>query len=254
MNIVRPVAIEGAHQVASARLREAAYVAAAPAALAVLEIFHPHPHNLLSLDVHPWMVVHYVQVPLFALSALAVARLVRKREGLPAQLCRLALFVFALCFVVFDTAAGLVVGSLVQAAHASGAPGAWQAPIETVWTHPILGGVDHPLLAVVGRLALSVATVAAAVALLRAGRPWLPVLLLAISGCVMYVFPGHSWPGGPLTFGAMAVAAGWLQWTDAPPGHAPTGGRHGQVVVRWRRPRFNRRRKKTGPGSRAGMG
>lgn len=254
MNIVRPVAIEGAYQVASGRLRQVAYVAAAPAALAILEIFHPHPHNLLALDVRTWMVVHYFQVPLFALSALAIARLVRKREGLAAQLCRVALFVFALCFVVFDTAAGLVVGSLVQAAHASGAPGVWQAPIESVWTHPILGGTNHPMLAVVGRLALSIATVAAAVALLRAGRPWLPVLLLAISGCVMYVFPGHSWPGGPLTFGTMAVAAAWLQWADAAPSHAPTGSRRGVAGIRWRRPRSNRRRKKTGPGSRAGHG
>lgn len=212
MNYFNPTALEHVNQAKGHRLREAAFVAAAPAALAVIEIFHPHPHSWWSLDVQTWMTVHYVQVPLFALSALALARLVRPRTDMEAQLCRIALFVFALCFMVFDTAAGLVVGSLVEAAHASGRPGAWQAPIEAVWTHPVFGGTSRPLLALVGRLALSVATVSAAMSLYRSGRPWWPVLLLALSGCVMYVLPGHSWPGGPLTFGAMAVAIAWLQW------------------------------------------
>jgi hypothetical protein len=36
---------------------------------------------------------------------------------------------------------------------------------------------------------------------------------LALSGCMMQVFPGHSWPGGPLTFGSMAVAIAWLHAT-----------------------------------------
>ena len=214
MNQFNPTALEDLTRFqGSSRLRETVVVAAAPAALAVLEIFHPHPRNWLSLDVQTWMIVHYVQVPLFALCALAVARLVRPQADMEALLCRVALFVFALCFVVFDTAAGLVVGSLVEAAHASGSPGAWQAPIEAVWTHPILGGTSRPVLALVGRLALSVGTVSAAVSLYRSGRPWMPVILLALSGCVMYVFPGHSWPGGPLTFGAMAVAVAWLQWS-----------------------------------------
>ncbi|MDN4481917.1 hypothetical protein, partial [Demequina muriae] len=158
------------------------------------------------MNVHTWLTVHYIQVPLFALSAFSVAALVDTQTGVSAQLCRMALFVFALCFVVFDTAAGLVVGSLVEAAHASGTPAAWQAPINAVWTHPILGGTNHPLLALIGRMALSIGTASAAVSLYCAGRPWRPVLLLALSGCVMYVFPGHSWPGGPLTFGGIAVA------------------------------------------------
>jgi hypothetical protein len=151
------------------------------------------------------------------LSALAMARLVRAQTDPFALISRMALFVFALCFVVFDTAAGIVVGSLVQVAHASGTPEAWRAPIQAIWTHPILGGTDSPLLAIAGRLALSVATVAAAVPLKRAGRPWTPVVLLALSGCVMDIFHSHSWPGGPVTFGGIALAAAWLQWVRALP-------------------------------------
>lgn len=213
MTILLPNAFEVLGRRGASRSREILLVAAAPAALAVLELFHPHPHALLQLDVGRWLVVHYLQVPLFALAALAVARLVRTQAGIAPRLCRVALFVFVLCFVVFDTAAGLVVGSLVQAAHASGTPAAWQAPIDAVWTHPVLGGTHRPLLALVGRVALSIGAIAAAVSLFRAGRPWMPVLLLALSGCVMYVFPSHASPGGPLTFGGLALASAWLQWS-----------------------------------------
>jgi hypothetical protein len=213
MNIHHPTAFNGLTGYRNARLRNVLYVASAPAALAIVEIFHPHAHNLLALDVPTWLTVHYVQAPLFALSAFAVASLVRTQTGLPARVCRVAMFTFALCFVVFDTAAGLVVGDLVQTAHASASPGAWLAPIDSVWSHPILGGTNRPLVALIGRVSLSIGTVAAAVSLRRAGRPWLPVLLLALSGCVMYLFPTHAWPGGPLTFGGMAIAAAWLQWT-----------------------------------------
>lgn len=212
MNILQPDMFESLNQVQRLRMRNALLAAAAPAALAILELFHPHPgHHLLALDVRTWLTVHYIQLPLFALSAFSVAALVDAQTGVAARLCRAAMFVFALCFVVFDTAAGLVVGSLVEAAHASGRPDAWQAPIHVVWTHPIFGGTNHPLLALLGRVALSVGTVSAAVSLYRAGHSWRPVLLLALAGCVMYVFPGHSWPGGPLTFGSMAVAIAWLR-------------------------------------------
>lgn len=215
MNIFQADTFEQLKLARRERARQTLLAAAAPAALAILEIFHPHPgHHLLSMDVQTWLTVHYIQLPLFAMAAFSVATLVNGQAGVAARLCRAALFVFAMCFVVFDTAAGLVVGSLVEAAHASGRPGAWQAPIDAVWMHPVFGGTNHPLLALIGRLALSVGAVSGALSLYRAGRAWQPALLLALSGCVMYVFPGHSWPGGPLTFGGMAVAIAWLHLVE----------------------------------------
>jgi hypothetical protein len=47
------------------RLPEMALVVGAPLLLAVVELFHPHPHDLLKLDVQTWLVVHYAQIPLF---------------------------------------------------------------------------------------------------------------------------------------------------------------------------------------------
>src|SRR5262249_56676788 len=113
----------------------------APLALAILEMFHPHPPpDLFDLDLQTWLVVHYLQLPLMPLAALAMTVLVRGRSGLAAALCRVGMFVFAVTYTAFDMAAGLVTGVLVKAAHATGAPEAWRAPVMEVWTHPIIGG------------------------------------------------------------------------------------------------------------------
>jgi len=190
-------------------------IVGAPLALALLEVFHPHPGDLLALDVKTWLAVHYAQILLFPLSAVAVALLVRGREDVAAAVCRVAMFVFAASYVAFDTAAGVVTGILVDAARASGAPEAWRAPIDAVWAHPIVGGSPlgaPPFLAVLGSAALSFGAVAAAVSLKRAGRSWGPVALLALSSFGIALFKTHAWPGGPLTFGGIAAAAAWLEW------------------------------------------
>ena len=186
-----------------------------PLLLAVVELFHPHPHDLLEIDVRTWLTVHYLQIPLFPLSALAVARLVRDRPGLVAFLCRIAMFIFAVTYTAFDTAAGVVTGILVRAAHASGTPELWRPAIDAVWKHPIMGGMPvgpPPFLAVLGAIALSVGTVTAAISLKRAGSSWAPAVLLAVSGFGISIFKTHAWPGGPLTFGGLAVAGLWLLW------------------------------------------
>lgn len=144
--------------------------------------------------------------------------LVRGRAGIAAILCRVAMFVFAVSYVAFDTAAGVVTGILVNAAHTSGTPEVWRAPIDAVWTHPIMGGsplIHAPFLAVLGSVALSVGAVSAAVSLKHAGSSWAPVVLLALSSFGIAIFKTHAWPGGPLTFGGLAVAAAWLQWECA---------------------------------------
>lgn len=69
-----------------------------------------------------------------------------------------------------------------------------------------------PFLAVLGSVALSVGAVAAAFSLQRAGSSWAPVVLLAISSFGISIFKTHAWPGGPLTFGGLALAAAWLLW------------------------------------------
>jgi len=205
-------------------LSEIVLIVGAPLVLAAVECFHPHPQDLLDLNVQKWLVIHYAQIPLFPLSALAVSALVRSRAGIAAILCRVAMFVFAISYTAFDTAAGVVTGILIKAAHKSGTPDAWRASIDAVWTHPVMGGspllVPPPFLAVLGGVALSVGTVAAGVSLKRAGSSLAPVVLLALAGFGISVFRTHAWPGGPLTFGGLAVAGGWLLGERAQDGPA----------------------------------
>jgi len=184
---------------------------AAPLALAVLEVFHPHPGDLLRLDTGVWLLVHYLQILLFPLAALAMTVLVRGRSDPAAHVCRVAMFVFAVSAVAFDVAAGVVTGVLSRAAQASPAPEAWRDAIATIWSHPIIGGSREgaPVLAVVATLAWLVGSLAAALACHRAGSSWGPVVLLVISGLGLLAFRTHAWPGGPLSFGAQAGAAAW---------------------------------------------
>jgi hypothetical protein len=124
--------------------------------------------------------------------------------------------VFAASYIPFDTAAGVVTGVLVQAARDSGDPGAWRAALETVWAHPIVGGSGTlsppPVLAVLGAVAWSIGGVAAAIALKRGGHSWAPCLVLVVSAFGLTLFKTHASPGGPFTFGGLAIAAAWLLW------------------------------------------
>src|SRR5262245_36825517 len=148
----------------------------APLALAVLELFHPHPHDVFDLDLQTWLVIHYLQLPLMPLSALAAVVLVRGRPGLAAAVARVGMFVFAVTYTAFDTTAGIVTGVLVKAAHATGTPAAWRAPVMELWRHPIIGGAPGtvPLLAVLGAVAWLLGALGAAVTVRRAGCSWTP--------------------------------------------------------------------------------
>jgi hypothetical protein len=176
-------------------------------------MFHPHPGDALSLDVGTWLAVHYAQILLFPLAALAVTTLVQDQAGIASAICRVAMFLFAVSYVAFDTAAGVVTGILVDAAQKSSNPEAWRAAIDAIWNNPVIGGsalLAAPFLAVFGSVVLSVGTVFAAIALKRAGSSWGPISLLALSGFGIGIFKTHAWPGGPLTFGGIAIAAAWI--------------------------------------------
>jgi hypothetical protein len=86
-------------------LPEALLVVGAPLLLAVVEIIHPQPHDLMKLDVQTWLVVHYAQIALFPLIALTVAWWVRGQPGIAAAVCRVALFVFGATWTAWDAVA-----------------------------------------------------------------------------------------------------------------------------------------------------
>jgi uncharacterized membrane protein YqjE len=84
------------------RLSEIALVVGAPALLALVELLHPQPHDLLRLDVDTWLAVHYAQILLFPLAALAVARLLQGNSGLAAAISRMTLFLFGAVWTAWD--------------------------------------------------------------------------------------------------------------------------------------------------------
>jgi hypothetical protein len=177
--------------------------------LAIVELFHPHPHDLLHVDLTRWMTVHYAQLVLFPLVAWSQVMLIRRHEGDVASLCRAAMFVFGVAYVAFDTNAGIATGVLVRSAYASVSPEAWRSSILALWNHAIVGGSSEaaPVLAVIGTMAWLLGTLFAAVVIRRAGHSWPPFAFLVISALGLFVFRTHAWPGGPITFGSFAVAA-----------------------------------------------
>ena len=51
----------------------------------------------------------------------------------------------------------------------------------------------------------------AAVCIRRKGGSWMPVALLVVSAFSLSVFKTHAWPGGPLSFGALSLAAALVE-------------------------------------------
>src|SRR5215204_4003929 len=97
-----------------------------PLALAILEIFHPHPAGVAgAVEQGGWfMWFHIIQVPLIGLIALAVYLLTEGMEGRAAMVSRWAIGVFAVFFSAYDAAAGIATGFALRNAQGlpAGAP------------------------------------------------------------------------------------------------------------------------------------
>jgi len=207
-----------------------------PLTLAIVEIVHPHAHDLFDVDLTRWMAVHYAQIVLFPLAAWSQAMLIRGERGYAAAISRMSMFVFAVTYVAFDTAAGVVTGVLVRSALASGSPEAWRSPVLAIWNHPIVGGSSDgaPALAVIGTLAWLLGTLCSAFVIRRARHSWGPIVLLVISAFGLFVFRTHAWPGGPITFGSLGLAVGLVELERRRSGlevetaHPQPGWRHSQ--------------------------
>ena len=179
-----------------------------PLALAILEIFHPHPTGVAgAVEQGGWfMWFHIIQVPLIGLIALAVYLLTEGLEGRAVMVSRWAIGVFAVFFSAYDAAAGIATGYALRNAQELPA-GAQQAIHEAVIDMPGLSLIFG--LSIVGTGAWVVGLIAAAIALRRAGAPLGPFILLILAG--VGLLGGHPYPAGTLAFGCFFLAAGWLE-------------------------------------------
>jgi hypothetical protein len=178
-----------------------------PLALAILEIFHPHPAGVAdAVEQGGWfMWFHIIQVPLIGLIALAVYLLTEGLEGRAVMVSRWAIAVFAVFFSAYDAAAGIATGYALRNAQglsAEGQAAVYEAVIDMPGLSLIFG------LSIVGTGAWVVALVAAAIALRRAGAPLGPFILLILAG--VFLLGGHPFPAGTLAFGCFFLATAWL--------------------------------------------
>ncbi|MGH9249988.1 MAG: hypothetical protein ACRD0W_10790 [Acidimicrobiales bacterium] len=179
-----------------------------PLALAVLEIFHPHPDNVAEgLEQGEWFFwFHVIQLVLTGLIALAVYLLTDGLEGRAVSVSRWAIAVFAVFFSAYDAAAGIATGFVLRNAQGLSVEGQ-TAIYETAIDMPGLSLIFG--LSIVGTGAWVVALVAAAVTLRRAGASQGPFVLLILAG--VFLMGGHPFPGGTLAFGCFFLAAAWLE-------------------------------------------
>ena len=180
-----------------------------PLVLAVYEIFHPAPelNAAAVMDVAGWFALfHAIQLVLFPFLVLSIALLAQGLGVFGHWLTRLSLVAVLVFFSAYDAIAGIATGLAMR--HARDLPPAEQNAIwETVKDWP---GFD-PYVFAIG--AVAVVALAAALAMLFVGARRLgvgrgPLVLLGIAAVA--AIGGHPFPFGTVAFGALFLAALWL--------------------------------------------
>jgi hypothetical protein len=175
-----------------------------PSALAILEVFHPHPDAGVQamLDASTWFGwFHVLQLVLTGLVALTVLLLAADFDRANAWSTRLGIGAFLLFFGAYDTLAGIGTGLAMRSAREL--PAAQQEGVFAVvkdW--PGIGPVFA--LSIVGTLGWVVALGTLALAARRLGAPrpeWITLALAAV-----LLMGGHPFPAGTLAFGSLFIA------------------------------------------------
>ncbi len=187
-----------------------------PALLILLELGHPpldhmHTISMLTPIVSWWIVLHMLLVPLFALMGWTFFLLLEGVQNRAATLCRYLTVVYISFSIGYDTVAGLNSGILVS--NAVPLPPTQQAVVQgmisQLFTSPAIV-LSYDILLISGIASISLA----ALALARAGVPWLPVLILL--GTILSAY-SHALPFGPLGTTCFFLAALWIElvWRKA---------------------------------------
>jgi len=186
-----------------------------PLTLAILELFHPQVSRDIVGTLFPvagwWIILHVVQLVLFALMGAALWLLTDGLHGIATAVSRLGAAVFVVFYGAGDALLGIATGILARGVGdlpAEVREGRVEA-IATFFESPIAIGLYF-----VGELGWLVGVLAAVVALYAGGSPRLPLVLLVLSGCVLLVFD-HPAPYGPIVFGSFFLGALWLELTRA---------------------------------------
>lgn len=191
-----------------------------PLLLGIVEIWHEVPlpfdgegdlgpftqYRLLAQVVDQWILIHVVQVPLFAIVAFGIILMVKGLNGFIPVIARVGMFVFIVFYTVMDAVNGIAVGILVKDAKEL-SPSARiivEQSIESLWNSSVVGGFS-----VIGALGWVIGVFAAAVSLRRAGAPRFPVAMIILAA-FLFGF-SHSNPFGPIGMLLLSSSFLWLE-------------------------------------------
>ncbi|MCB1111142.1 MAG: hypothetical protein H7A37_00780 [Chlamydiales bacterium] len=163
-----------------------------------------------------WMWLHIFQSFLFGGMAVAAVLLTLNINDFWGIASKLAAWLFAVCYLVFDSTAGISVGLMIvtiQQDPSMDLP-TMQKMLQAAYLNPIVGG-SGSFFSMTGSWAWLVAVATAIVAIFLHSKEiplWKrlpPLVLLAVSGYVLYV--GHYSPYGPIAFSCFAAASIWFE-------------------------------------------
>jgi hypothetical protein len=227
-------------------------LAAAPAVLISIELFHPSGFThvgmfqFLSHAQHGqpqyaaldyfgpqwWLALHMIQTPLVGLVAVGLWLTVDgigEKDGVPAMLCawlaRVAIFVFAVYFTILDAIGGIGLGKSLLVVHQLAADGKLNAQhlegvellLNTTWIDPLIGGVGSFVSLTASWAAFASAVLVAASLLLSRRAGWLNMAVLVAFGWELQT--AHASPHGPIAFALLIVASVWLWLSRSRPAY-----------------------------------
>jgi len=202
---------------------EATFIIGVPIAWGLLLLLHPggeatDVYGALEDNVARGLIVHVGMLIFIPLMAAAIYLLLRGVAGRAAQLARVALVPFVIFYSAWETLQGIANAVLVDEVNGlSGADRDLGATlVQDFAESPLVR--DLGVLALIGTLALIIATVAAGIALRRHAEATQPVaILIGVSG---FLITAHPPPFGPVGLALFALAV-YLYVSGQTPVEAP---------------------------------
>jgi hypothetical protein len=179
---------------------------AAPLVWLVPAFVHPmgDPYEGVADAVDQWIFVHVAQLVLTPFLAAGVWILLGGLQSVAAWVARCALVIWMVFFSAFDAVAGIAIGVLMR--HANSLAGQDQegvvSAIEFLWADSELAGGGFSVLGNLGHFSWVVVSIAATVALHRAGASRVIVAATFLS----VLFASHSGLGAAIGLIALFVA------------------------------------------------
>lgn len=207
-----------------------------PALLAILEFFHASGHmnavyEVLAPQIDRWLVVHFLQLILFPLTAWSVYALsqyieqrspAEKRSLAFSKTIAIAMAIYGIGFASFDSIAGIGTGILIKDSlemieifkSTPDAPADFE-PIVNEMVQSYYHAPSVRLIFHISKFAAILGFALTAQNLHRYGYGWFPVIMLA--GACYGVTKTHAPPYGPITYGLIFAAALFaVYWKNKP--------------------------------------